>query len=152
MFVLAKTSNPGSGDFQDLEVSSATGPAELLYVRVARRVGGLGAQFVGECGFSALGLVVGATYPEAARAVRAAAPQALILVPGLGFQGGNPQAADAFCDARGLGAVFNFSRGVIYAWQHGPDPGRFNEEQWPDAAAHAAEHYRGVLNGVLGQV
>jgi orotidine-5'-phosphate decarboxylase len=145
MFVLAKTSNPGSGDFQDLTVGG-----EELYVNVARRIGELGERFVGTGGFSALGLVVGATYPEAARKVRAAAPRALILVPGLGFQGGSPQDADAFCDARGLGAVFNFSRGVIYAWQHGPEPGRFTEAQWQDAAAHSAEHYRTVLNGVLG--
>jgi orotidine-5'-phosphate decarboxylase len=155
MFVLAKTSNPGSGDFQDLDVMKHTGepgPVEPLYVKVARRIGLLGEQFTGQSGFSALGLVVGATYPEAARAVREAAPQALILVPGLGFQGGNPQAADAFCDEQGHGAVFNFSRGVIFAWKHGPEPGRFSEAQWQDAAAHAAAHYRGVLNGVLGEL
>jgi orotidine-5'-phosphate decarboxylase len=147
MFVLAKTSNPGSGDFQDLTVDGTE-----LYVRVAQRCGELGEQFTGSSGFSSLGLVVGATYPEAARKVREAAPRALILVPGLGFQGGSPQAADAFCDERGLGAVFNFSRGVIYAWKHGPEPGSFSEAQWQDAAAHAAEHYRGVLNGVLGAI
>lgn len=147
MFVLAKTSNPGSGDFQDLPVDG-----EELYVHVARRIGELGEQFTGESGFSALGLVVGATYPAAARQVRSAAPRALILVPGLGFQGGSPQDADAFCDAGGLGAVFNFSRGVIYAWKHGPEPGRFSAEQWQDAAAHSAEHYRAVLNGVLGEL
>jgi orotidine-5'-phosphate decarboxylase len=157
MFVLAKTSNPGSGDFQDLDVASLTsagepGPVEPLYSRVARRVGGLGEAYRGDCGFSALGLVVGATYPEAARAVRQVAPRALILVPGLGFQGGNPLHATAFCDERGRGAVFNFSRGIIYAWQHGPQPGQFGEPEWQAAAAAAAAHYRDVLNQVLGDL
>jgi orotidine-5'-phosphate decarboxylase len=147
MFVLAKTSNGGSADFQDLLVGG-----EELYVRVARRTAQLGEQFVGDAGFSAIGVVAGATFPEAARKVREAAPRALILVPGLGFQGGKPEDAAAFCDSRGLGAVFNFSRGVIYAWKHGPAPGRFMETQWQAAAADAAEHYRVVLNEVLGEL
>jgi orotidine-5'-phosphate decarboxylase len=150
MFILCKTSNPGSGDFQDKLVPVQDDEAQPLYVEVATRIDELGQQFVGECGYSALGLVVGATYPEEARAVRDAAPQALILVPGLGFQGGNPRAADAFCDEAGRGAIFSFSRAVLYAWKHGPEAGQFSEPDWREAATHAARHYKELLNGVLG--
>jgi orotidine-5'-phosphate decarboxylase len=152
MFILCKTSNPGSGDFQDQQIVSGSTDKHPLYLEVAQRIAALGQQFIGDCGFSSLGLVVGATYPEEAHAIRAAAPQALILVPGLGFQGGDPQAADAFCDASGRGAVFSFSRAILYAWQHGPHAESFAADSWREAAQDAATHYRQLLSGVLGSL
>jgi orotidine-5'-phosphate decarboxylase len=144
MFILAKTSNPSAADFQDRLIDG-----EPLYVHVARKVAQWGAQCVGACGFSSLGLVVGATYPDAARAVRAAAPQSLILVPGLGAQGGAIEDAPAFC-SNGHGAVFNFARAVIYAYKDEPYQAQFGEKGYAQAARAAAELYRLKLNEVLG--
>jgi orotidine-5'-phosphate decarboxylase len=143
MFILAKTSNPSAADFQDRLIDG-----EPLYVHVARKVAEWGAQCVGACDFSSLGLVVGATYPEAALAVRAAAPQSLILVPGLGAQGGSINDAPAFCSG-GKGAVFNFARAVIYAYKDEPYQ-QHGEKGYAQAARSAADDYRQQLNAVLG--
>ncbi|MBN2081725.1 orotidine-5'-phosphate decarboxylase [bacterium] len=145
-FVLAKTSNPSSGDLQDLKIGE-----DPVYVHMARLVHEWGQDFVGACGYSALGLVVGATYPEAARAVREVAPKSLILVPGIGVQGGKPKDAQAFCGADGLGAVFNFSRSIIYAHKFGPFADEHDDEDFANAARVAAEYYRASLNDVLGE-
>jgi orotidine-5'-phosphate decarboxylase len=147
VFVLAKTSNPGSGDLQDLDVDG-----EPVYVHMARKVAGWGSEFIGQCGYSSLGLVVGATYPEAAQRVREVAPQALILVPGIGVQGGKPKDAAAFCGSDGLGAVFNFSRSIIYAYKFGPFADEHDEKDFATAARVAAEHYRVSLNDAIGEL
>jgi orotidine-5'-phosphate decarboxylase len=147
VFALCKTSNPSSADFQDLRLESG----EPVYVRVARKVQEWGREYVGDYGFSSLGLVVGATYPESARMVREAAPNALILVPGIGVQGGQVQDAAAFCDRHGQGALFNFSRSVIYAYKYGPIPEDHHDSKFAEAARRAAEHYREALNAALGE-
>ena len=110
IFVLVKTSNPGSGDLQDLVTQDGRTVAE----RVADMVAETGATMLGESGYSSVGAVVGATYPEQARTLRARMPHAIILVPGYGAQGGG--AADALpnFDARGMGAVVNASRAITY--------------------------------------
>ena len=147
MFVLAKTSNPSASDFQDLLVDG-----EPLHLRIARKVEEWGSSCVGACGFSALGLVVGATQPESAVAIRQAAPHALILVPGMQTQGGKLEDARVFCDAQGKGAIFNFSRSVIYAHKFGQLDKGFSDDEYAQAARTAAEHNRMELNEVLGDV
>ena len=112
LFVLVRTSNPGAGDLQDLE--TADGP---IFVRMARNLRPLSARLVGETGWSNLGVVVGATWPEQALAVREALPSSIFLVPGFGAQGGSAEGA-----VRGFvpgpagleGGVVNSSRGVIF--------------------------------------
>jgi orotidine-5'-phosphate decarboxylase len=146
VFVLAKTSNPSSGDLQDLEADG-----DPVYIHMARKVAEWGADFVGEHGYSALGLVVGATYPEAAKRVREVAPKQIFLVPGIGVQGGQPKDAKAFCDANGGGAVFNFSRSIIYAYKFGPFADEHSDKEFPTAARVAAEHYRVALNDAVGE-
>jgi orotidine-5'-phosphate decarboxylase len=143
-FVLAKTSNPSSAEFQDRLLDG-----EPLYIRVARAVAEWGAECRGSGGFSSLGLVVGATFPEAARQVREAAPHSLILVPGIGVQGGKVEDAAAFTTAGGLGAIFNFSRGVIYAYKGEAYKQQFGERDWALAARAAAEDFRQALNDAL---
>jgi len=145
VFALVRTSNPSAADFQDLLIEG-----EPLYVRVARKVAEWGAPYIGECGFSALGMVVGATSPEAASRVRKEAPQSLFLVPGIGVQGGRISDARAFCNQRGQGAVFNFSRGITAAYRSDPFRAKFTEEQFSQAARAAAEYYCGMLNAELG--
>ncbi len=145
MFVLCKTSNPGAGDFQDLDSGG-----EPVYLHMARKVAQWGEPFIGASGFSSLGLVVGATFPADAARIRAAAPHCYFLVPGLETQGGRLDDAAHFCNAAGHGAVFNFSRAVLYAYASGPFADSYGPEQYAQAAHKAAEHYRLKLNEVLG--
>jgi orotidine-5'-phosphate decarboxylase len=136
--VLVKTSNPTSSEFQDL--ASARGP---LWECVAGRVQGIASDFLGECGLSAVGAVVGATYPEHARRARELIPSSLILVPGYGAQGAG--ASDAVAGRRpdGTGVVVNASRSLMYAYRNrdGMSPAV--------AAAEAAEAMRMELNQAL---
>jgi len=105
IFVLCRTSNPGSGDFQSLDVAG-----EPLYEHIARRVALEWSQ-IGECG-----LVVGATYPDELRRVRAIVGDLPLLVPGIGAQGGDVQATvHAGHDSAGRGMVINSSRAILYA-------------------------------------
>ena len=137
LFVLVKTSNPSSGEFQDLEA-----PQRPLWEAVAERVHGWGSDFVGADGLSPVGAVVGATYPEHARRARELMPDSTILVPGYGAQGAS--AADAIVAARadGLGAIVNASRSLMYAdLKGGGTPGV--------AAAAAAATMRQALNEAL---
>ncbi|MGE5265311.1 MAG: orotidine-5'-phosphate decarboxylase [Acidobacteriota bacterium] len=104
VFVLAHTSNPGSSIFQD-----ASGGMEALYLRVARFAASLKSK--GE-----VGLVVGATFPEQLRAVRAANPGAIFLIPGIGTQGGSlAEAVDFGENEQGIGPLINVSRSILYA-------------------------------------
>jgi orotidine-5'-phosphate decarboxylase len=106
-FVLCRTSNPGSGDFQSLESDGRP-----LYQHVASRVADQWST-VGDCG-----LVVGATYPDELRQVRAVVGDMPLLVPGVGAQGGDVQATvEAGVDSTGYGMVINSSRAILYASQ-----------------------------------
>jgi orotidine-5'-phosphate decarboxylase len=135
VFALVKTSNPTSGEFQDL--ATAEGP---LWECVARRIQGIGSDFLGECGLSAIGAVVGATYPQHARRARQLMPGAFILVPGYGAQGAAARDAVAAARRDGTGVIVNASRSVMYAYRKrdGVNPAR--------AAADAAEAMRIELN------
>ena len=140
VFVLVKTSNPSSGEFQDLSASGRP-----LWELVAARVNGWGGDYVfaGASGLSSVGAVVGATYPEHARRARELMPAATILVPGYGAQGAS--AADALASARadGTGCIVNASRSLMYAYQkkEGVKP--------VEAAAEYAEAMRLELNAAL---
>jgi len=147
VFVLVKTSNPSSADLQDLKVDGIP-----VYERMAQHVAEWGQSFIGNHGYSSLGLVVGATYPEAAQRIRQTAPQSMFLVPGMGFQGGKLSDAKAFCGKDGCGAIFNFSRSIIYAYKMGPFKAEHPDAKYAEAARVAAEHYRVSLNEVLGDL
>jgi orotidine-5'-phosphate decarboxylase len=139
IFCLVKTSNPTSGEFQDMMTSE--GP---LWECVARRIHGIASDFLGVGGLSAIGAVVGATYPEHARRARELMPGAPILVPGYGAQGATALDAVAAARSDGTGVIVNASRSLMYAYRDaagiGPAP----------AAAIAAEAMRMELNGALG--
>ncbi len=138
VLVLVKNSNPSSGEFQDLEASG-----KPLWEAVAGRVRGWGDDFIGTSGFSSIGAVVGATYPKHLKRARELMPNAIILVPGYGTQGGT--AEDAAMAARGSdpGIIVNSSRGLMYAFlkKAGATPGA--------AASAAAESMRLALNAAL---
>lgn len=113
VFVLVKTSNPGSGELQDLELTGGGTVAD----RMADRVAAWGAERLGRCGLSDVGAVVGATYPQHAVALRERMPDTVFLVPGYGAQGAS--AADAVAGRRpdGRGVLVSSSRGVTGAWR-----------------------------------
>jgi orotidine-5'-phosphate decarboxylase len=132
LFILAKTSNPGGGQFQDL---SADG--RPLYRHVADYVEQLAASDAGPSGYGSIGAVVGATYPEQLAELRSAMPHAWILVPGFGSQGATARDVAPAFDARGLGAVVNNARAIIFAHKRPEYAGRFAPNQWQEAVAAA---------------
>lgn len=115
LFVLVRTSNPGSGELQDAELAHERGA--LLHQRVAAMLDELGAGGIGARGYSDIGAVTGLTYPEQAPALRALMPRAYLLVPGLGAQGGRPEDFALFLDDDGLGALAAASRSVAGGWR-----------------------------------
>lgn len=109
LFVLVKTSNPGSGDFQDLDTGAMT-----LYERMAEKVAAWGDAFIGKSGFSAIGAVTGLTYPGEFECIRSLMPHTFLLIPGYGAQGGTGRDIATFFKD-GLRGVVNSSRGLITA-------------------------------------
>jgi len=117
LFVLVRTTNPGSGELQDLRIADGAGEGGLLHQRVAAMVDALGAEGVGERGYADVGAVTGLTHPEQAPALRALMPRAYLLVPGLGAQGGRPEDFAGYLDDDGLGAVAAASRSIAGGWR-----------------------------------
>ena len=113
LFVVLKTSNPGSRDFQDQPITATGRP---LYESIAATVHELGSALIGESGYSSIGAVIGATFPDDGRKLRTQMPQAIILVPGYGAQGGSAESAAACFHDDGLGAVVSSSRGITYKY------------------------------------
>ena len=111
IFVLVKTSNPSSGEFQDRLVDG-----KPLYEIVGEQVAAWGAECMGDS-YSYVGAVVGATYPEQGKILREIMPKTFILVPGYGAQGGKGSDLVHFFNQDGLGAIINSSRGIIAAYQ-----------------------------------
>lgn len=134
VFVLVKTSNPGSAEIQDLPL----GDGAPVYEHVARLADTWGAGVVGECGYSSVGAVVGATHPAQAAALRAAHPRLPFLVPGYGAQGAGAAQLSGIFDENGTGAVVNSSRAVLYAY-------RARGGDWRAAARDEAEVMRRSL-------
>lgn len=111
LFILVKTSNPSSGDFQDQLVGGRP-----LYELVGKKVAEWGEQHMGST-YSYVGAVVGATYPEMGKVLRELMPKTLILVPGYGAQGGKAEDLVHYFNQDGLGAIVNSSRGIIAAYK-----------------------------------
>jgi orotidine-5'-phosphate decarboxylase len=132
VFVLVRTSNPSAGEFQDLIADGRP-----LYRHVADRLAGWAAPRRGESGYSLLGAVVGATYPEQLAELRAALPGVIFLVPGYGAQGGTARDVAAAFDAEGLGAIVNSSRGIAFAFERADLRARFGDD-WQAAIEAAA--------------
>lgn len=132
VFVLVKTSNPGSARLQDLPA-----PQQPLYAEVARVVEEAAERTVGAWQLGAIGAVVGATYPQQLAELRAAMPHAWILVPGYGAQGADARDVAAGFDYRGLGAVVNSSRAIIFAHARPEYREKFGADRWQDAVAAA---------------
>ncbi|MDE6883650.1 MAG: orotidine-5'-phosphate decarboxylase [Lachnospiraceae bacterium] len=140
IFVLVKTSNPSSGEFQDRLVKGASKDGQEsadrpLYEIVGEQVAAWGEECMGDS-YSYVGAVVGATYPEQGKILRKIMPKAYILVPGYGAQGGRGADLVHFFNEDGLGAIVNSSRGIIAAWQQERYAG-YGTENFADASRAA---------------
>ena len=133
IFVLVKTSNPSSGEFQDRQIADAGN--RPLYEVVGEQVAKWGETHMGDS-YSYVGAVVGATYPEMGKVLRKIMPKSYILVPGYGAQGGKGADLVHFFNEDGLGAIVNSSRGIIAAYQQ-EKYARFGEENFADASRAA---------------
>jgi orotidine-5'-phosphate decarboxylase len=114
VFVLVRTSNPGAGQFQDLDCGGRP-----LYRHVADAVRSWARENLGTCGFGDVGAVVGATYSAELAALREALPDVLFLIPGFGAQGASAADTAAAFRPDGLGAIVNSSRGILFAYPPG---------------------------------
>lgn len=144
IFILVKTSNPSSGEFQDRLTDGRP-----LYEIVGEKVAEWGESYMGDS-YSYVGAVVGATYPEMGRVLRRIMPKSYILVPGYGAQGGKGADLVEFFDEDGLGAIVNSSRGIIAAYKQ-EKYAKFGEQGFGEAARAAAEDMRDDIMSALEQ-
>ena len=142
IFVLVKTSNPSSGEFQDQLVNGRP-----LYELVGEKVAAWGADCMGDS-YSYVGAVVGATYPEQGKVLRKVMPKAFILVPGYGAQGGKGADLVHFFNEDGLGAIVNSSRGIIAAYKQ-EKYAEFGTENFADASRAAVKDMVEDISGAL---
>ena len=132
LFILVKTSNPSSGEFQDQLIDG-----KPLYELVGEKVAQWGEECMGET-YSYIGAVVGATYPEMGKVLRKVMPKSFILVPGYGAQGGKGADLVNFFNEDGLGAIVNSSRGIIAAYKQ-EKYAKYGEENFGEASRAAVE-------------
>ena len=145
IFVLVKTSNPSSGEFQDRQIADAGN--RPLYEVVGEQVAKWGETHMGDT-YSYVGAVVGATYPEMGRVLRKIMPKSYILVPGYGAQGGKGADLVHFFNEDGLGAIVNSSRGIIAAYKQ-EAYAKFGPENFGDASRAAVEAMVADISGAL---
>lgn len=143
IFVLVKTSNPSSGEFQDRLIDG-----KPLYEIVGAQVDAWGSELMGDS-YSYVGAVVGATYPEMGKVLRDIMPKAYILVPGYGAQGGKGKDLVHFFNKDGLGAIVNSSRGIIAAYQQ-EQYKSFGDMNFADASRQAVIDMREDIKSALG--
>ena len=144
IFILVKTSNPSSGEFQDRLIDGRP-----LYEHVGEKVNEWAMQCMGD-DYSYVGAVVGATYPEMGKVLRKVMPKSFILFPGYGAQGGKAEDLVHFFNEDGLGAIVNSSRGIIAAYAK-EEYAKFGEANFADASRQAAIDMINDINGALNK-
>ncbi|MCD8026959.1 MAG: orotidine-5'-phosphate decarboxylase [Clostridiales bacterium] len=144
IFVLVKTSNPSSGELQDMKLDTD----ERVYEHMGRMCESWGQSLGGKYGYSGVGAVVGATYPEQLKEMREKCPHTFFLVPGYGAQGGGAEDVKLAFDKNGLGAVINSSRGIMCAWKKQG----LTEEDFTQAARSEAVRMRDEIISSIGKI
>lgn len=147
IFALVKTSNPSSGELQDLVLQNGN----TIYETVASLVDKWGEGSIGTYGYSSVGAVVGATYPEQAAKIRELMPRSIILVPGYGAQGGNAKSVAVNFNKDGLGAIVNASRSILYAYKSDIWSSIYDENSFDEAARAEAITMRDDINREIGR-
>ena len=144
IFVLVKTSNPSSGELQDLKLENGAS----VYEQMGKMCERWGEELPGKYGYSGVGAVVGATYPEQLAEMREKAPHTFFLVPGYGAQGGGANDAKNAFDKNGLGAIINSSRGIMCAWK----AQGLSEDDFAAAARNEALRMKADILSVIGEI
>jgi orotidine-5'-phosphate decarboxylase len=145
IFILVKTSNKSSGQLQDLILNDG----RSIYEVVAGLVDEWGSDITGKYGYSSVGAVVGATYPEQAKALRQIMKRAYILVPGYGAQGGTAKDIVSSFNEDGLGAIVNASRSIMCAYKSDLWKETYSEDKFADACRAEALRMRDDINAAL---
>ena len=141
MFILVKTSNPSSKEFQDIEIDG-----KPIYRIVGETVEKWGADYIGASGYSPCGAVVGATHPAQLAELREALPHTFFLIPGYGAQGGGAADVAASFDKNGGGAIVNSSRALMCAYK-----GKGDDDNFAKYTREAVIEMRDALNSVRGK-
>ena len=144
IFVLVKTSNPSSGELQDLQLVNGAS----VYEQMGKMCERWGEELPGKYGYSGVGAVVGATYPEQLAEMREKAPHTFFLVPGYGAQGGGANDAKNAFDNNGRGAIINSSRGIMCAWKKQG----LTEDDFAAAARQEALRMKDDILSVIGEI
>ena len=145
LFILVKTSNPSSGELQDLKLENG----KTIYETVGELVNKWGEELIGENGYSSISAVVGATYPEQLKQLRTLMPHSYFLIPGYGAQGGKAEDIALGFDKNGLGGIVNASRSLMCAYKKDEWKEKFNEEQFAEATRQEALRMRDELNKAI---
>lgn len=145
LFILVKTSNPSSGEFQDRLIDGRP-----LYEWVGEQVAKWGEDHMGN-DYSYIGAVVGATYPEMGKVLRKVMPKSYILVPGYGAQGGTAEGLKPYFNEDGLGAIVNSSRGIICAYKQ-DKYAKFGTENYADASRQAVIDMIEDINSIFNAI
>ena len=145
IFVLVKTSNPSSGELQDLKLENG----KTVYEHVASLVEKWGEDLRGKYGYSSVAAVVGATYPEQLKEIREKAPHTYFLIPGYGAQGGKAEDIALGFDNNGLGGIVNASRSLMCAYKSDKWKKKYSEAEYGKATRAEALDMKEVLNTVI---
>ena len=145
IFILVKTSNPSSGELQDLKLENG----KEVYMQVAELVEKWGEDLIGECGYSSIAAVVGATYPEQLEKIRKVAPHTYFLIPGYGAQGGKAGDIALGFDSNGLGGIVNASRSLMCAYKSDRWKDIYREEEYAKATRVEALRMKDELNKAM---
>lgn len=144
LFILVKTSNPSSGELQDVK----TVDGEEIYIKVAKLVEEWGKDLIGENGYSSVAAVVGATYPKQLKEIRQTAPHTYFLIPGYGAQGGKAEDIALGFDKNGLGGIVNASRSLMCAYKSDIWKKQFEEKDYAKATRQEALRMKKELGGI----
>ena len=145
IFVLVKTSNPSSGELQDLKLENG----KTVYEHVASLVEKWGEELRGKYGYSSVAAVVGATYPEQLKEIREKAPHTYFLIPGYGAQGGKAEDIALGFDNNGFGGIVNASRSLMCAYKSDKWKEKYSEVEFGKATRAEALDMKDVLNSVI---
>ncbi len=147
VFILAKTSNPSSGDLQDMKLENG----EEVYIKTAKLIEEWGKDFIGEYGYSSVSTVVGATYPKQLEEIRNVAKHSYFLIPGYGAQGGKATDIAYGFDKNKLGGIVNASRSLMYSYKSDLWKDKYTEEEFEKATLAEAIRMRDELNSAINK-
>ena len=142
IFILVKTSNPSSGELQDLKLEND----KEIYIQMAELVEKWGEELQGKYNYSSVAAVVGATYPEQLQKLRKIAPHTFFLIPGYGAQGGKASSIALGFDKNGLGGIINASRSLMCAYKSDMWKDKFSEKDYAKATRQEAIKMKDELN------